>query len=142
MTRVTQLALQNQIMGNILEAQKRIRDTEIQISSGYKSQAFTGISKEASRLVSLEGLQTRFDQLEKNNTVVESRLQRMDQSVSTIFDAMIELRNLVIQRQNDASGSSVPLATIAQNLLDVVAGQLNVKDNGRYLFSGSLTNNR
>ncbi len=140
MTRVTQLAQQTQTLGNILAAQKRIQEAQIQVSSGFKSQSYTGISSDANRLVSLESLRTRFDQLERNNTVIEARLQRMDQSVSTIFDAMIELRNLVIQRINDASGSSVPLAAVAQNLLDVVAGQLNVKENGRYLFAGTQTN--
>lgn len=139
MTRVTQLAQQTLTLSNILNAQKRIQDAEIQISSGVKSQTYTGISSQAARLVSLEGLKTRFDQLAKNNTLIEARLQRMDQSVSTIFDAMIELRNLVIQRVNDASGSAVPLAAVAQNLLDVVAGQLNAKENGRFLFSGTQT---
>ena len=139
MTRVTQLAQQAQTLSNILDAQKRIYDSQIQISSGFKSQTFTGISVNASRLVSLESLQTRFEQLEKNNTIIESRLQRMDQSVSTIFDAMTELRHLVIQRNNSASGNAVPLTAVAQNLLDVVAGQLNAKQNGRLLFSGTLT---
>ncbi len=140
MTRVTQLAQQTQTLSNILAAQKRIQESAIQISSGFKSQTFTGIAFDSSRLVSLEGLRTRFEQLDRNNSIVESRLERMDQSVSTIFDAMIELRSLVIQRQNDASGSAVPLAAVAQNLLDVVAGQLNVKANGRFLFAGTLTN--
>ena len=140
MTRVTQLAQQTQTLSNILDAQKRIQDAEIQVSSGVKSQTFTGISSDSNRLVSLEGLKTRFIQLEKNNTIIESRLQRMDQSVSTIFDAITEMRNLVIQRLNDASGAVVPLAAIAQNLLDVVAGQLNAKQNGRFLFSGTATN--
>lgn len=139
MTRVTQLAQQAQTLSNILSAQKRIQDSEIQISSGFKSQTFTGISSQASRLVSLEGLQTRFTQLNKNNTIIEARLQRMDQAVSTIFDSLTELRNLVIQRINDTSGTSVPLAAVGQNLLDVVAGQLNAKENGRFLFSGTLT---
>ena len=140
MTRVTQLAQQTLTLSNILGAQKRIQEAEIQISSGVKSQTYTGLFSEASRLVSLEGLKTRFDQLEKNNTIIEARLQRMDQAVSTIFDAMNELRNLVIQRINDASGNAVPLAVVGQNLLDVVAGQLNTKENGRYLFSGTQTN--
>lgn len=140
MTRVTQLAQQTLMLSNILDAQKRIQDATIQVSSGVKSQTFTGISSDSNRLVSLEGLKTRFVQLEKNNTIIESRLQRMDQSVSTIFDAITEMRNLVIQRLNDASGAFVPLAAISQNLLDVVAGQLNVKENGRFLFSGTATN--
>ena len=139
MTRVTQLAQQTQTLSNILNAQKRIQDSQIQISSGFKSQTYTGISSEASRLVSLEGLHTRFDQLNKNNTIIEARLQRMDQAVSTIFDSLTELRNLVLQRINDTAGTSVPLAAVGQNLLDVVAGQLNTQANGRFLFSGTLT---
>ncbi len=139
MTRVTQLSQQIQTLSHILDSQKRIRDASIQIATGVISQTFTGISDEATHLVSLEGLKTRFDQLEKNNTVIESRMERMDQAISAIFDAVTELRNLVIQRVNDASGSSVPLAAVGQNLLDVVAGQLNAKENGRFLFSGTLT---
>ena len=140
MTRVTQLSQQIQTLSHILDSQKRIQDANIQIATGVISQTFTGISDQATRLVSLEGLKTRFDQLEKNNTVVESRMERMDQAISAIFDAVTELRNLVIQRVNDASGSSVPLAAVGQNLLDVVAGQLNAKENGRFLFAGTLTN--
>lgn len=139
MPRVTQLSQQTQTMSHVLDAQKRIQDAQIQISTGVKSQTFTGISADATRLVSLEGLVTRFDQFNKNNTVIELRLQFMDQSVSTIFDAVIELRNLIIQRVNDSSASNVPLATIGQNLLEVVVGQLNTKENGRFLFSGTQT---
>ena len=139
MARVTQLAQQALTLNNILVAQKRIQDAEIQISSGTRSQSYAGISKDAIRLVSLEGLQTRFSQFAKNNIIIEGRLQRMEQSVSTIFDSMSELRSLIIQRVNASAGNDVPLQTVAQNLLDVIAGQLNVKDNGRFLFAGTKT---
>ena len=140
MTRVSQLAQQTLTLENVLNAQKRIQDAQIQIATGVKSLSYAGISKEASRLVSLEGLQSRITQFAKNNTVIEARLQRMDQSVSTIFDSMSDLRRLLIQRINATAGADVPLAAVAQNLLDVVAGQLNAKENSRFLFAGTLTN--
>ena len=140
MTRVSQLAQQTLTLDNVLNAQKRIQDAQIQIATGVKSLSYAGISKQASRLVSLESLQSRINQFAKNNTVIEARLQRMDQSVSTIFDSMSELRRLLIQRINATAGDDVPLAAVAQNLLDVVAGQLNAKENSRFLFAGTRTN--
>ena len=64
----------------------------------------------------------------------------MDTAVSTIFDAASKLRSLLIQGLSASTGSDVPIAIVAQNLLDVVVGQLNTKDNGRYIFAGSKTN--
>lgn len=139
MSRVSQLAQQTLTLNNVLDAQSRIQDTQIQIATGITSLSYAGISKQASRLVSLESLQTRLNQFSKNNTIIESRLQRMDQAVSTIFDSMSDLRRLLIQRLNATAGSDVPLAAVAQNLLDVVAGQLNAKDNNRFLFAGTRT---
>ena len=139
MSRVSNLAQQTLTLNNILDAQKRVQDSQIQIATGVKSLSYAGISKQASRLVSLEGLQSRFAQFTKNNTVIDARLQRMEQSISTIFDSMSELRRLLIQRINATAGDDVPLAAVAQNLLDVVAGQLNAKENGRFLFAGTRT---
>ena len=135
MARVSQLAQQTLTLNNILEAQKRLQEGQIQVATGAKSLSYAGISKESSRLVSLQGLESRFTQFGKNNALIEARLNRMEQSVATVFDAMSELRTLLIQRLNAAAGDDVPLAAVAQNLLDTVGGQLNVKENGRFLFA-------
>ena len=63
----------------------------------------------------------------------------MDTSVSAIFDAMSELRTLLIQGLSAAAGSDTPVAAVAGDLLEVVAGQLNTQENGRYIFAGSRT---
>jgi flagellar hook-associated protein 3 FlgL len=126
-------------LSNILEAQKRLQEGQIQVATGAKSLSYSGIAKDSGRLVSLQGLESRFAQFSKNNSVIEGRLNRMEQSVSTIFDAMSEVRALLIQRVNATAGDDVPLAAVAGNLLDVVAGQLNVKENGRFLFAGTRT---
>ena len=139
MPRVSQLAQQTLTLNNVLDAQQRIQEAQIQIATGVKSLSYAGIPGGANRLVSLESLQIRFEQFSRNNTVIDARLQRMEQSVSTIFDSMSEVRRLLIQRINATAGDDVPLAAVAKNLLDVVAGQLNAKENGRFLFAGTKT---
>lgn len=139
MTRVAQIAQQTLTLKNVLSAQQRLQDAQIKIATGRKSQTYAGIAGDASRLVSLESLQTRVDRILQNNGIVENRLERMDQAVSTIFDSASELRTLIIQALNAPSSGAVPVGTVAQYLLDVVAGQLNTKENGRFLFSGIRT---
>lgn len=139
MARVSQLAQQTLTLNNILEAQKRLQEGQIQVATGAKSLSYAGISKESSRLVSLQGVESRITQFSKNNALIEARLSRMEQSVATVFDTMSELRALLIQRLNASAGDDVPLAAVAQNLLDTVGGQLNVKENGRFLFAGTRT---
>lgn len=139
MTRVAQLAQQTLTLKNVLSAQQRLQDAQIKIATGRKSQTYAGIAEDASRLVSLESLQTRVDRILQNNGIVENRLGLMDQAVSTIFDSATELRTLIIQELNAPSAGEVPIGAVAQNLLDVVAGMLNTKENGRFLFSGTRT---
>ncbi len=139
MTRVAQLAQQQLTLRNVLDTQERIQDGQIQIATGKKSQQYAGIARDATRLVSLEATQTRTSQFLINNRIVESRLELMDAATSNIFDAVSELRQLLVQALSDSSVGLVQVNDLAQSLLDVVTGQLNTKINGRFLFGGSMT---
>lgn len=142
MSRVSQIAQQTLTLRNILSAEERVQNAEIQIATGRRSLSYAGIAEDASQLVSLKGLHTRIDRFIKNNTTIERRLERMDSAVSTIFDAVSELRVLLLQALNASSGGAVPVATVAQNLLDMVVGSLNTKDDGRFIFAGTQTTTR
>ncbi len=139
MGRVSQIAQQTLMLRNILNAEERVQTAQIQIGTGKKSLSYAGIAQDASQLVSLKGLHPRIDGFMRTNTTIERRLERMDSSVSAVFDAMSELRTLLLQGLNAATGSNVPVGTVAQDLLDVVVGLLNAKDDGRYLFGGTKT---
>ena len=78
MTRVAQLAQQTLTLKNVLSAQQRLQDAQIKIATGRKAQTSAGIAEDASRLVSLESLQTRIDRILQNNGIVENRLELMD----------------------------------------------------------------
>ncbi len=139
MSRVSQIAQQTLMLRNILNAEKRVQDAQFQIGTGKKSLSYAGIAQDASQLVSLKGLHTRIDGFMRNNTTIERRLERMDSSVSAVFDAMSELRTLLLQGLSPVTDSNMPVATVAQDLLEVVVGLLKAKDDGRYLFGGTMT---
>jgi len=138
-TRVTQLSQQALTLNNVFGSQQRLRDLQIQIATGQRSRNYAGIAEDASRLVSLKSIKVRTDQFAKNNAIITARIEQTDSAISTVFDSLSDLRKLIIQARNDAVGDKVPLAEVAQNLLDVVTGQLNSKENGRFVFAGSMT---
>lgn len=139
MERVATLGQQTFILGNILDAQARMFATQSQISTGKRSQLHTEIARDTTRLLDFKTSQSKTEQFIANNTRVAARLERMDSALSGMFDAVSRLRDLLIQRQSSATGGAGALDVEGQHLLDTAAGLLNVREDGRFLFSGSLT---
>jgi flagellar hook-associated protein 3 FlgL len=139
-TRIATIALQNQILGRVLDTQSRLADAQIQVSSGRTAQTFSGLSGQANKLVSLETTYLRTERFIDNNNNVIERLQAMENNVAAIFDVATEVRTLIIAALNSSGGTAVPLPTEATNQLNEVVSLLNEQFDGRYLFAGSMTN--
>ncbi|MCZ6722076.1 MAG: flagellin [Proteobacteria bacterium] len=139
MLRVANLAQHTFFLNNVLNLQSRTFEQQAQIATGKKALNYSGIARDAKRLITLEGSKSQTAQFVENNQRVIARAERMDAAVSGIFDAASELRTTLIQRLNDAGGDMVNLSLIAQNLLDSVGSLLNSDEDGRFLFSGSMT---
>ena len=139
MTRVVNLAQHNLIMSYIRDVQTRVQDTQIQMTSGYKSQRYSGIAADARPLVNLESSRARMDQYQANNKTVDLRLQTMETSTAQVLDAATKLKTLLTNAMNGSNANDMAVGMQAQNLLNEVAKQLNVKIGDRYLFAGSKT---
>jgi flagellar hook-associated protein 3 FlgL len=139
MTRVVNLAQQNLIMSYIRDAQTRMQETQIQMSTGYKSQRYSGIAADARQVVNLESSRARIDQYQANNKTVDLRLQTMESSTAQVLDAATQLKTLLTNALNASNANDMAVGLQAQNLLNEVSKQLNVKIGDRYLFSGSKT---
>lgn len=139
MTRIANLAQQNQIIGNIRETQTRMQDLQIQMATGFKSQRYSGIAPDSRQLVNLESSKARMEQYQANNKTVNLRLQTMEISVSSVFDTASKLKTLLTNALNANNAPDLALPQEAQNMLAEVAKQLNVKMGDRYLFAGSKT---
>lgn len=139
MTRIPDYVHQQQMTNRVVDGLSRIRDLQAQVSSGFASQDYAGIAQDASRLLATEIEHGRAKQYSRNITQATQRLEASDASVSAMFDVASELRTMLIQATSDNSGSDVPVAENARNMLNVIVTQLNTKLGGRYLFSGTRT---
>jgi flagellar hook-associated protein 3 FlgL len=140
MTRIANLAQYNQMMANIRQTQTRWQDTNIQASTGYKAQRYSGIAPDSRQLINLESSRARMGQYQTNNNTVNLRLQTMEVSISNVTDAATKLKNLLTNALNGQNATELAIGQEAQNLLNEVAKNLNAKIGDRYLFSGTKTN--
>ena len=123
---------------HMLEAQNRLFDSQMQISSGKVSRSYAGVAIDSRRLVNLENAVTGVHGYIKNINVTESRLQLMENAVSGAFDVASRFRDLLINALNIDNASLLTLNQRAEDMLQELAGALNVQQDNRFLFSGSL----
>lgn len=139
MTRVANYAQFQRNLAYILDAQRRLADGQIQISSGRKSDNYAGISRDARRLVSAEIAHLRTKQYVENNNLIERRLQKMETAVSQTFDIASDYKTLLVNALNSTNSSDLAMPIQAKQMLDQLTALLNVEDDGRFLFSGTMT---
>ncbi len=130
---VLQLASQNQ---------EELKKVSSQIASGDKHPDFKGYAEDGTveRLISFSATvaYTKNYVTTNNNTI--ARINAQDQAVAQLQTIASDLAQLIAQRRNSASGSDVPVDIMGTSMLDNIASNLNVKFDGRYLFSGTKTN--
>lgn len=139
MTRVATLASHEMSLALIQSAQGRIQENQLQIGSGKKAQRFDGIARDAGLVVNLEASHKQTQQFISNNDRIDQRLQTMETNVASVFDVAMNFRVLLVNALNEFTLDQVNLNQQAKDLLAQVSGLLNQKEDGRYLFAGSMT---
>jgi flagellar hook-associated protein 3 FlgL len=139
MTRVADFAQHQRNLANILNAQNRIYAGQLQISSGRKALQYSGIARDANRLVNAEMAHARTNQFIANNDKIDGRLGTMETNVSQMFDVMSSFKALLINALNANNAADLALPTQGQAMLNQITALLNVEEDGRYLFAGART---
>ena len=142
MTRVTNFAQHERNLSHILDAQRRLNDGQLQISSGKKSQHYSGVARDVRRIVNVEAGHVRTTQFISNNNLVEQRLQTMETNVAQIFELATQYKTLIINALNSDNSSDLAMPIQTQAMLDEVGALLNIEQDGRFLFSGTRTDTR
>lgn len=142
MTRVANFAQHQRNLSHILDAQKRLNDGQLQISSGKKSQHYSGVAREARRIVNVEAGHIRTTQFISNNKLIDQRLQTMETNVAQVFELVTQYKTLIINALNADNSSDLAMPIQTQALMDEVSALLNMEQDGRYLFSGTRTDTR
>lgn len=142
MTRVANFAQHQRNLSHILDAQKRLNDGQLQISSGKKSQHYSGVSRDARRIVNVEAGHVRTTQFISNNKLIDQRLQTMETNVAQVFELVTQYKTLIINALNADNSADLAMPIQTQALMDEVTALLNVEQDGRFLFSGTRTDTR
>lgn len=139
MDRVANFAQHQRNLAHILDAQKRLNDGQLQISSGKIAQQYSGVARDARRLVNMESSHVRTTQFISSNKLVDQRLQSMETNVSQIFDLVTQYKTLIINALNSDNSADLAMPVQSQSLMDQITALLNTEQDGRYLFAGTRT---
>lgn len=139
MTRIANFAQSQRNIAYFLDTQKRLSLGQFQASSGKKAQNYSGVSSDVRRLVNLESSHVRATQQIANNKLIDDRLQMMESSVAQIFETVSQYKTLLINALNANNSADLSMPGQTQALMDQVSALLNVEQDGRYLFAGTLT---
>ncbi|MFM7621602.1 MAG: hypothetical protein ACKO57_01305 [Alphaproteobacteria bacterium] len=125
------------LMGLNQQTLQRTYTLQMQISSGLKSQTYSGISDVSGRLVNFEGAKTRLDQYLNDITITRNRLKLAETQVDAMRDMANTFRGDLLNALNAENDQFQPTAEIAKQFMDQMESLLNVKDGDQYIFSGS-----
>ena len=138
-SRVTNLSSSRLINSLILTSQNRINEQQIKLTTPQQSQDYLGIGDDASRLLTVESSLRRIDQFVKDNAFIEMRMETMLNSMDAVGDILTEVRSLVRDVLEDGTLDGIDKNDFTEIKMDQLEGFLNVKMNGRFLFSGTKT---
>jgi len=141
-SRVTNLSSSRLINSLILKSQDRINEQQIRLTTQQKSQDYLGIGDDASRLLTVESSLRRIDQFVKNNALIDMRMETMLNSMDAVGDILTEVRTLVRDVLEDGTLDGIDKNDFTEIKMDQLESFLNVKMNGRFLFSGTKTDTR
>jgi flagellar hook-associated protein 3 FlgL len=128
-------------MSDVGKIDNEITNLQNQISSGFKSQNFAGISDSALQFLDLQNRLARADQYLGNNGVIKVRLSSTNTALTQIINTATDLKNLILQRR-DATNDVGTFQTQITAIWKTLTGQLNLNVDGRYIFAGGRTDQK
>ena len=141
-TRIGSFANQQLILNAALRTQALLSESQIQAATGKKSQTFSGISEDTSRLVNLKNELAKSQQFVTGIDTVKKRLSLMNFGLEQIDKAAREMRSLLRSAINGDAADTINLQQLSQQFLDQVVELLNLRDDSRFLFSGGKTDSK
>lgn len=138
-TRVSTYAMHQTTLSDVTNLQARLANLQNQVSSGVKSDNFQGLNGQVEAFIQFEGKMSKTQTLIDNNTLIIARMRTTDVALDQIISIADDFQDLLVQRKSPTGGESLQFDVSAQSMLQTIANQLNVAQEGRYLFAGSRT---
>ncbi len=136
MTRVSTIAQHTLVTSYALATKTRMAETQVQVASGMKSQRYSGIATDTSRLLNLENQRESASSYIASIKVVQTRVKLITQGMESLDDLANNIKSLVNNTRNTQAAFDVALWSQADNALRQVQEVLNLQDDSGYLFGG------
>ena len=128
----------------ILDQQRRLNKTQLQLASGKKILTPSDDPISAARTLDLQEEIRKHQQYQDNINMAKNRLGLEESTLSGMTDILQRVRELAVQANNTAVLKQEDRAYIAKEvrqMLDELLSQANTKNaNGEYLFAGTQSN--
>ena len=134
MDRVTTFSAYNSVISNLMQAEIKQNDAEVQVSSGKIASDLKGFGVNAEALTAANTLKTRVDGLVTGLKNLGVKLDSQNLALTEVADSSQGARTAIANAV--ASGSGAGLMTTLQSYFGQAAASLNTQFNGHYLFAG------
>ncbi len=134
MDRVTTFSAYNSVIANLMAAENRQSQADVQVSSGKLASDLKGFGSNAEALTAAQSLKTRVDGYVQTAANVASQLGAQDTALTEVSNAGQSARQAIAQAV--ASGRADGLMASLQSAFSQATDGLNAQYNGAYLFSG------
>ena len=120
----------------ILQLRGQANSLQQQVSTGLKSQDYSGLGAGAGQLANLQGSVSQNQAYLDTISTVQQNIQEQSTALTAIDTAARQFSELLPSGAFNTSPSTIQ--TQAQAFLQQIAGFLNTSDGSGYIFSGSL----
>ena len=139
MTRISSVEQFRQGIGNILNQQARVNETQLQLSTGKRVNRPSDDPSASTQLLKLSTLKSKTEQYNRNIESARNQVQLQESVLSSVSNVLQRVRELTVQANNatQSNDSRAAIADEIYNRIDELLQYANTKDaNGEYIFSG------
>ncbi len=137
--RISNDTLRQAFLSALEAAQKRVADTQNQVSTGRRVNTPSDDPVAAARIAQLDSSLARLDQYKSNGTTARNQLGLEEESLARAIDNLQSVRELVVQANSDSlnDGDRVLIAQQLKERRDALLALANTTNaDGKYLFAG------
>lgn len=134
MNRISTAGTYQSALLNIMMAQNRQSEAQRQVATGMKANDLKGFGYQAVTLTAAKSVKARVDSHLDNTQTLAATLNVQGEAMGQLADSVQSARNAVAQAV--ASNSAAGLMEAIQGSFSQMTSALNVRFQGRYLFSG------
>ncbi|HEC90911.1 MAG TPA: hypothetical protein ENI55_04515 [Alphaproteobacteria bacterium] len=141
-TRISNLASNNQLVSLMLKIQARVQNAQLQVSTEKRSTDYGGLGLESERLVSIENQTKMLERYKRNNELADMRISAQGMAISGIDSTISQFKKELYTYQSGSLTGKNRVGNIQKSAfraLSDIQAYLNTDLNGEYIFGGGRT---